>query len=188
MADSRINAEYTFTDVSGKKSTKNLTDLSATATDAQIAALVEGLNSLTTNTLSQINRVETTDITNGGLENAGYALSAGDTDVEVPSIIKMSEWSELTVDAPWSAPLISKYGTGTQSGAQNLTFSGRKPVNSEVKFTNGYVRVVFKGDGHVFAQGTDLFQLQVHIAPTATAQGATLYLYLQGVETDTEVI
>lgn len=66
MADSRINASYTVTDATGKKSTKSLTDLSPSASGTQIKNLVEGLVSLTTNTLSQIERVETTDITSGG--------------------------------------------------------------------------------------------------------------------------
>lgn len=75
MADSRINASYTVVDASGKKSTKSLTDLSPAASGSQIAALVSGLVGLTTNTLSQIERVETTDITAGGLDDAQYSFA-----------------------------------------------------------------------------------------------------------------
>lgn len=190
--DVRVSLTIEGADTSGKKTSTKIPYINPTISNETMKDFAEKCAALSADTYIGTTKTTEEDITNGGedsdLEDVGYALTAGDTDVEVPSIIKMADWSELSVDAPWSSPLMSKYGTQTHSGAQTVTFSGLKPVNSEVKFTDGYVRIIFKGDGHVFASGNNLFQLQVHVAPTDTAKGATLYLYLQGVAEDTEAI
>ena len=63
MAD-KISASITYLDVSNNKGSKAITDISPTADNGAIKDFCVGLLGLTTNTLSQIDRVEKTDITN----------------------------------------------------------------------------------------------------------------------------
>ena len=63
MAD-KISASITYLDVNNNKGTKAITDISPMAGDTAIKNFCVGLLGLTTNTLSQIDRVEKTDITN----------------------------------------------------------------------------------------------------------------------------
>lgn len=185
MAD-RVTAEYTFNDMSNKKSTKNLPYLSTSATDNQIKALVEGLNGLTTNTLTEINRVETTDITNGGLEEAGYTFWTNDSDTMPAGYVPLDRYSgeELT----YELQIVSKYGRGTDSGVQELTFSGKKPKGTELRLWNGKFMCEFTGTTYASGSESTLQQLQIHIAPTATAKGATLYLYFDSPDENMEAI
>lgn len=63
MAD-KISATLTYLDATNNKGTKAITDISPTADNGAIKNFCVGLLGLTTNTLSQIDRVEKTDITN----------------------------------------------------------------------------------------------------------------------------
>ena len=63
MAD-KISASITYLDASNNKGSKAITDISPTADNGAIKDFCVGLLGLTTNTLSQIDRVEKTDITN----------------------------------------------------------------------------------------------------------------------------
>ena len=63
MAD-KISASVTYLDATNNKGTKAITDISPTADNGAIRNFCVGLFGLTTNTLSQIDRVEKTDITN----------------------------------------------------------------------------------------------------------------------------
>lgn len=62
MAD-KISATITYVDTANNKGTKAITDISPTADNGAIKNFCVGLLGLTTNTLSQIDRVEKTDIT-----------------------------------------------------------------------------------------------------------------------------
>lgn len=62
MAD-KISASITYLDTNNNKGTKAVTDISPTADNGAIKNFCVGLLGLTTNTLSQIDRVEKTDIT-----------------------------------------------------------------------------------------------------------------------------
>ena len=62
MAD-KISASITYLDANNNKGTKAITDISPTADNGAIKNFCVGLLGLTTNTLSQIDRVEKTDIT-----------------------------------------------------------------------------------------------------------------------------
>ena len=63
MAD-KISASITYLDADNNKGSKAITDISPTADNGAIKNFCVGLLGLTTNTLSQIDRVEKTDITN----------------------------------------------------------------------------------------------------------------------------
>ena len=63
MAD-KISANITYVDTDNNKGSKAITDISPTADNGAIKDFCVGLIGLTTNTLSQIDRVEKTDITN----------------------------------------------------------------------------------------------------------------------------
>lgn len=63
MAD-KISASITYIDANNNKGTKAITDISPTADNGAIKDFCVGFLGLTTNTLSQIDRVEKTDITN----------------------------------------------------------------------------------------------------------------------------
>ena len=62
MAD-KISANITYLDSSGKKGTKAITDISTSASNGAIKNFCNGLIGLTTNLVSQIDKVEKTDIT-----------------------------------------------------------------------------------------------------------------------------
>lgn len=57
-----VSFTMSVTDQADKKMTRSITDVDPSATDSQIVALAEGLNSLTTNTLSNISRVAKKDL------------------------------------------------------------------------------------------------------------------------------
>ena len=63
MAD-KISASITYLDANNDKGSKAVTDISPTADNGAIKNFCVGLLGLTTNTLSQIDRIEKTDITN----------------------------------------------------------------------------------------------------------------------------
>ena len=63
MSD-KISANITYVDTDNNKGSKAITDISPTADNGAIKNFCVGLLGLTTNTLSQIDRVEKTDITN----------------------------------------------------------------------------------------------------------------------------
>ena len=63
MAD-KISASITYVDTANNKGTKAITDISPSADNGAIKNFCVGLLGLTNNTLSQIDRVEKTDITN----------------------------------------------------------------------------------------------------------------------------
>lgn len=63
MAD-KISANITYLDSNQNKGSKAITDINPTADNSAIKDFCTGLLGLTTNTLSQIERVEKTDITN----------------------------------------------------------------------------------------------------------------------------
>lgn len=62
MAD-KISAVISLLDSNQNKSSKTITNISPTATDVAIKNFCVGLNGLTTNVISSIDKVETTNIT-----------------------------------------------------------------------------------------------------------------------------
>lgn len=62
MPNESVSFTMNITDQAEKKMTRSITDINPAATDDQIVQLAEGLNSLTTNTLGNISRVEKKDI------------------------------------------------------------------------------------------------------------------------------
>ncbi|MBR0061776.1 MAG: hypothetical protein IJP68_09905 [Selenomonadaceae bacterium] len=63
MAD-KTSATITYVDANGGKGTKSITDISPTADSGAIKNFCVALNALSTNTISAINKVEQTTITN----------------------------------------------------------------------------------------------------------------------------
>lgn len=79
MAD-KISASITYLDTNQNKGSKAVTDISPTADNGAIRNFCIGLLGLTTNTLSQIDRVEKTDITNAATKpKLSLTLNTTDT-------------------------------------------------------------------------------------------------------------
>ncbi|MBR3777118.1 MAG: hypothetical protein IKL02_05950 [Kiritimatiellae bacterium] len=83
MAD-KISASITYLDANNNKGTKAITDISPNADNGSIKNFCVGLLGLTTNTLSQIDRVEKTDITNGNKPKLTVAM------IDNPSFLKLT--------------------------------------------------------------------------------------------------
>lgn len=92
MAD-KISATITYVDTANNKGTKAITDISPTADNGAIKNFCAGLMGLTTNTLSQIDRVEKTDITNA---TAKSKLTLEVNDTELAKLAMTSEGTSAT--------------------------------------------------------------------------------------------
>ena len=92
MAD-KISATITFVDTANNKGTKAVTDISPTADNAAIKNFCVGLLGLTNNTLSQIDRVEKTDITEA---TAKPKLTLEVNDTELAKLAMTSEGTSAT--------------------------------------------------------------------------------------------
>lgn len=63
MAD-KVSATISYVDANNRKGMKAITDINPNADNAAVKTLCTGLNALTTNTLTGIEKVERTDVTN----------------------------------------------------------------------------------------------------------------------------
>lgn len=76
-----INVLYNSTDTLQKKYQKSICDLSPVATNENIKTFVQGLNALSTNTITSMRKVETTDLLNSSktARNMRIINSSGQT-------------------------------------------------------------------------------------------------------------
>lgn len=81
MADTvSTSATIDYSDQSGNKGQKSLTDINPNATNQQIRALAVAMNDLTTNTLTGVNKITKTKISSVAKTETTIALSTGETD------------------------------------------------------------------------------------------------------------
>lgn len=188
-SDKQVSITIEGADTSGKKTSTKIPYINPNISDTTMKEFAEKCAALSSDTY--IGTIKTTeeDITNGGsstLEEAGYTFWTNDSDTMPAGYIPLNNYSgeELT----YELQIVSKYGRGTDSGVQQLTFSGKKPKGTELRLWNGKFMCEFTGTTYAEGAESTLQQLQVHIAPTATAKGATLYLYFDSPDENMEAI
>jgi len=114
MAD-KISASITYVDSSNSKGSKSITDISPTADNGSIKNLCVGLLRLTTNTLSQIDRIDKTDITAAttkpkldlmltayAMENFNFSSAPNYSEEDEPKLFVQTNLPSFTYEVEWS--------------------------------------------------------------------------------------
>lgn len=105
MAD-KINAVMTYLDSSQNKGSKTITDINPNAGDGAIKNLCVALNGLTNNTLSSLEKIERTDITNAVAKaTLNFATITPLTVAQIESALETDEectWTCTVTNTPAS--------------------------------------------------------------------------------------
>jgi len=187
--DVKVSLTIEGTDAEGKKSSMKIPYINPNISNETMKDFAEMCAELSTDTYTGTTKTTEEDITNGGegggLEDAGYTFWTNNSELMPAGVAQLSKYSgeELSFELQ----IVSKHGRGYYSGVEALTFSGKKPKGTELSLFNGKFLCEFTGATYdTTGQDTTLQQLQIHIAPTETAKGATLYLYFDAKEADME--
>lgn len=129
MAD-KISATITYVDTANNKGTKAITDISPTADNRAIKNFCVGLLGLTTNTLSQIDRVEKTDITNATAKPKLTLTLHNDTiDAKTNDVSLYGQLFTQAVTADFTYKL-----TANDAGADHFALNLEKNPNNTIQF------------------------------------------------------
>lgn len=122
MAD-KISATINIVDTSNKKSSKSITDISPTATNIAIKNFCVALNALSTNTISSIEKIERTDITNPAKTTRTLTISPSEATPQSTYPLTVN----LTYDGTATTAILSgkapQYTISQNVEAKTITFA-----------------------------------------------------------------
>ncbi|MBR2734098.1 MAG: hypothetical protein IKO74_02400 [Selenomonadaceae bacterium] len=99
----KVSATITYLDANNRKGMKAITDINPNADNSAVSALCTGLNALTTNTLTNIEKVERTNITNGNKPKLTVAI------IDNPSFLKLTGFNNEFMMVRLSTQAVPNY-------------------------------------------------------------------------------
>lgn len=165
-------------DANGKKYTKTVPYVNPDATNEQLRALAEGLNSLTSNTYVSGTRVEKTDfLDDGGLDR--YACIVGN----LAKISGESFNSEGVMTLYFRYLPLFDYDKIEDDPDVKITISGKKPRGATITTepVAGQLKItITKPEGTTYQLGQKNIPFSVHINSTGGYAAATADFMLMG--------
>ena len=184
----KTSAVITGVDSNDKTVSTAITDINPNADNGAIKSLCESLAGLTNNTLSKIQRVDKTDITNA-TEGGGGNLADGHYALNFFGSALADDMVAAGLQTLMSTDVAEAFrGTEMYIGVNNLeqdnleldiTVTGYKPKNTTVTVDEGTITISYPSDFTVTASGTaSMKAMIIHVPATNKFKAATLYVML----------
>lgn len=130
MADKK-SAVISYVDSSNNKGSKTITDIADKIASSKVWAFCEALNALSTNTISQVDLVEKTDITNGGklIPTFSYSEQTPDGQISIATAYAQMQTDDMNI-------YVVNFTSDDVTFEDKQTFA--VDVKSEVNFVGAY--------------------------------------------------
>lgn len=160
MAADKTTVNITYTDPNGKRGSKAITDINPYLSENTTKLFCEGLMGLTDNTVSSIELIQRTDITNPKTSTIPFKLDPAVAMLTLQQAVDDKKTVEIELDYP---PI---------TGDWNLpTVSGKKPAGSTVTVVDAHKIIVSNIPA---ALGANYADMQVLITGKLFADSAYL--------------